>query len=405
MKVVWILPKWPYPDNDGAKKAHMALLKNWPKEYPLDLVVFSNDIKTQDEIHTLQKLIGFNNLLVLPYSRLSNALLFLLSLFSIHSLPATVKRFVTKRALSLWNAWSKSRQWDVLILDGLHAAGLVFDASKKRAFSKAQILCLRAHNVESELWEQAQMRAPVFYKWVYKKEKKRMQAFEKSVIAQCDVLVPVSDVDSDKFTLLNDNVVTHVAPIGMDWARPPHAVEVSQTIELLFIGRMDWLPNRQGLEWFLKEVWPFLTANKALRLHVVGSHASPELIKRMLNSSNVIYHAEVPEVDSYYDQVALTIIPILIGSGTRVKAIESARYGRSFISTAKGIEGIALRSGVDFIEANSKDEWISALNALTGDKCVRLGQAIHANLKQTYDKKTIQNDFVALLSTLLKSKH
>jgi hypothetical protein len=193
----------------------------------------------------------------------------------------------------------------------------------------------------------------------------------------------------------------------MDWVETIQPIKASGALELLFIGRMDWLPNSQGLNWFLDGVWPFLksSTNQSFTLHVIGSHASQSLIKRLKNTSGVIYHAHVPNVGQYYDQVAITIIPILIGSGTRVKAIESAQYGRSFISTTKGIEGILLSPEIDFIEANSKEEWIHALNALTVEKCAHLGKNIYDNLEKKYDRQLIQNHFIALLNTLIQNKN
>jgi polysaccharide biosynthesis protein PslH len=403
MKIVWILPKWPYPATDGAKKAHMALLQNWPKESILDLVIYTNEQKSPEEIEELRQLIGFNQLLLLPYTKMPKFVIFFLSLFSSNPLPTTVKRFASKKAKSSWMSWSKDKRWDVLVVDVLHPAGLFLEKNNTWSLPKVNTVCLRAHNVESEIWDQTHERGASLLKWILNIEKKRMSSFEKSFLNICDLIVPVSQVDAEKFKALNKRPSSVIpVPIGLKWINSIAQVNPSNDLELLFIGRLDWYPNEEGLSWFLEEVWPEIVENKhkTIMLHVIGSHGKGKLIKKIQSAPNVIYHGQVDDLTPFYHRVMLTIIPIFIGSGTRVKAIESALYGRSFISTTKGIEGVELCPDVDFIEANTKDDWIKAIEGLTINTCTTLGQHVHMKMKETYDKDIIQTQFVSQLKSI-----
>lgn len=407
MKIVWMLPKWPYPAVDGAKKAHMALLKNWPEKSSLDLVIYTNETKSQEEIDELKRLIGFNQLVLLPYLKLPKFLIFFLSLFSLNPLPTTVKRFASKKAKLLWQAWSRDKHWDILVVDGLHPAGIFAAKDNSWTFPKTSTIGLRAHNVESEIWDKAYQGDNALLKWIFNIEKSRMAKFEKSFINICDVIVPVSEVDAEKFKSLSHGHSSIIpAPIGVECVNLPVPVSSSINIELLFIGRLDWYPNETGLLWFLEEVWPMVikNKNKNVILHVIGGHGKAKLIKKLNASQNVIYHGQVKDVTPFYNQAAISIIPIFIGSGTRVKAIESALHGRSFISTTKGIEGVVLRPDIDYIEANTKDDWINAIATLSINTCASLGRRIHMKMKEDYDQDSIQTKFLTQLNLVVDSK-
>lgn len=401
MKVLWVLPKWPYPAIDGATKAHMALLQNWPKNISLDLIVYTDKTKTQDEIDTLKKVIGFENLILLPYTKTPRIVTILCSFFLSNPLPTTVKRFTNKKAIHQWENWISDKTWDCVVFDGLHPTALqLFTIQKKYA----DTIILRAHNVETELWEQAIHSAPFMLQWIYKIEKKRMQAFESSIYALCDLIVAVSQIDANIIRKYNPYVKIEVSPIGIDLSNTPPPMPQNETLELLFIGRLDWYPNVEGLQWFLEEIWPMLPSKnqRAIRLHIIGSFASSHLASKLNNIKNVMYHGKVMDLEPFYQKAVLTIIPILIGSGTRVKAIESAQFGRSFISTTKGIEGIALTPQSDFIEANTSHEWIESIASLSLENCATMGKNVRDAIKKNYDRQVIQEQFIGFLQQLTK---
>ena len=407
MKLLWVLPKWPYPAVDGATKAHMALLENC--QCDLDLVIFSDKPHSEEDIKKLKAIIGFSSLLILPLNSKSKNWLVLTSLFKKYSLPTTVKKFVSQVALEKFQDWSASKSWTHMVLDGLHPAGL-FCLTKLNDFQwnlpKVQFIITRTHNVEAELWQQVRDKSSIFTKWIYRIEELRMINFEKSIYEKSNLIVPVSNIDATKIKLLTPNAKISPSFIGMKWKTEPlpfPALSQSSELNLLFIGRLDWYPNTEGLKWFLEKIWTALiNKRQTITLNIVGGFYSNEFKKFCLSFPNVHFHGRVDEVESYYQKSHLTIIPIWTGSGTRVKAIESAQFARSFITTKKGIEGVELLAGEDYLESEIENEWIEKLATITPLECQKLGEILFGHGKNTYDQLKIQRDFMTNLQGLKK---
>jgi glycosyltransferase involved in cell wall biosynthesis len=113
-----------------------------------------------------------------------------------------------------------------------------------------------------------------------------------------------------------------------------------QPTDLLFVGSLGYLPNEEGILWFISEVMPLLPE---VKLTIVGTFPSPQL--RALESENIRIAAHVPQVDSWYASAAVAIVPLFAGSGTRTKILEAWAHGLPVVSTTVGIEGIKETGG------------------------------------------------------------
>ena len=403
MRVLWFLPKWPHPAIDGATSAHMALLQHWFKNLNvnLDIVVFGDSSKSESEILAFKNIVGFQNLLQLPMLSTPKELLVLTSFFADMPLPATVKKFASNKAKNKFKNWSQNKEWSHIVFDGLHPAALFLERGKWD-FPKTQFICTRTHNVEVELWSQMREKSRGPMKWIYKREEAKMLFFEKSLYEATDLIAPVSLIDAEKIKHILPRAEIYPTSIGMDWSYNPKKIS-GDKIHLLFIGRLDWYPNHEGLLWFLDEVWPHVVAQRSdIHLSIVGGFASANLIEKFHNAENLQFLGKVPDVAPYYEAASLSIIPIWTGSGTRVKAIESAKFGRSFIATAKGIEGVPLTKGLDYVEEDNKFQWIHFLTHITLEECQRLGDNLHKSARSNFDQEVIQKNFCARILGLNK---
>jgi glycosyltransferase involved in cell wall biosynthesis len=172
-------------------------------------------------------------------------------------------------------------------------------------------------------------------------------------------------------------------------------------MKLLFVGRLDWYPNVEGLNWFLDKVWPVISHKRPeLTLDIVGGFGSETLIEKIKVQKNIRYHGRVPDVSAFYQQCTITIIPIWTGSGTRVKAIEAAKFARSFITTTKGIEGVELTAGRDYLLADDEQSWIESLLNLASHNAKQLGQSAQENAGIKYDQEFLRKRFLELLERL-----
>ncbi|MFZ4700437.1 MAG: glycosyltransferase, partial [Candidatus Methylumidiphilus sp.] len=221
--------------------------------------------------------------------------------------------------------------------------------------------------------------------------------FEKKICASCRVVFPVSSVDGDIFKGMVKGTEIVALPIGI--ARPTGTQPVEFTPgsprRILFVGRLDWPPNRDGLRWLLEKVWPMAILQAPdLELTIIGS-GDGEWLKPCLQLPGVRFLGRVESVAPYYAQSLASIVPIFYGSGTRVKAIESSLHYRPCISTAIGVEGIGLESGVHYFQAETEDEWTDVLVSFRPEQAREFGLCAFELARANFDPRRIAEKFLA----------
>ena len=392
MKILWLSPRVPLPDHTGATKATLSLIEEIRKIDPaiyLNIICLSDELPSQEIISEIEQRTQTSKNLYLtknPKPFGSQGLAFIADKFKNPGIPFTFSRCKSERIESEILKWNHGRSWDVTVVDGLHAAEMV--NLKDSRFGK---IVHRSHNVEADLWRQVyQKQTNPFKRFVFKREFDLFDKYE-SHFSKNSLTLTVSQTDADRMKELGYTSHAQSLPIGMRMADKALTFSKQDKISLLFVGRLDWHPNKDGLIWFLNNVWPKVDQNR-LSLTVVGSGESQYL--NQYEASNLQVHRSVPELKSYYTKSNLTLIPLFMGSGTRVKAIESAAYGRSFIATPLGIEGVPVIPGQEYIEATTADEWIKALNNLTYSECETLGQKIQQKIKLQFDQREVAKLFL-----------
>jgi hypothetical protein len=263
-------------------------------------------------------------------------------------------------------------------------------------------LIYRAHNCEGDIWERKL--GTVTTPWI--KPLLRFQAtlvrsFENSLAAAAAAVATVSEEDGLAFRREVPDAREEVVPIGYEFLSiPPYPA--GPDVGILFLGRLDWAPNREGLTWFLTHVWPVVSARRTdLRLTIAGSGESAWLIPLLKEARQVRFLGRVPTVDRLYEESCTSIVPLFYGSGTRVKVIEACRFGRPCISTALGVEGVGLEPDRSYIRAESAEEWQNALISFDPSRGVRIGEAAYVGAKERFEARTAAERFRTVLDTVV----
>jgi glycosyltransferase involved in cell wall biosynthesis len=175
----------------------------------------------------------------------------------------------------------------------------------------------------------------------------KVERFEARALGAADVVIAVSEEDGERIRALGQTHV-HVVPNGVDAAtfapRPQTPVTPGS---LLFVGSLDWRPNLDAVTYFLDEIQAPLGALRPdARLTVVGRHPPDWLVKRVAASEGVALAASVPDVRPYVAAAAVSIVPLRIGGGSRLKICEALAMGRPVVSTSVGAEGLDLGDGI-----------------------------------------------------------
>lgn len=145
---------------------------------------------------------------------------------------------------------------------------------------------------------------------------------------------------------------------------------------LLFVGALGYAPNRDGLLWFLSEVWPRLRAETkgAVRLRVVGAPIPAELAE-LDGRNGVEFLGAVPDLAPIYQAATLALAPLRTGGGTRLKIIEAVAHCIPVVSTSLAARGLGFAAGDSMWLADSPLEFSDAILAALADPKARQTRA------------------------------
>ncbi len=170
----------------------------------------------------------------------------------------------------------------------------------------------------------------------------------------------------------------------------PLPTPVPESPTLLFLGTYRYRPNVEAVEFLLDKIWPRIrTAAPNANLIVAGS--LPERI-RFFNSETpgVEFTGYVSDLDMLYGRSRVICCPVQSGSGTRIKILEAAAYGRPIVATSIGAYGLQMKEGRDLLVCDDPRAFADACVRLLRDTalCNRLGEAAKATVSRYYTRNS-----------------
>ncbi|MGP0064404.1 MAG: glycosyltransferase [Isosphaeraceae bacterium] len=235
-----------------------------------------------------------------------------------------------------------------------------------------------AHNVESLIWQRYHENETAFpRRWYIKQQWRKFERFERRAFTAATRVVAVSEPDAmlirDRFVGRHVDVVDN----GVDRDHFEAVQPAPDTRTILFLGSLDWRPNRDAVELLLDRIFPAVrTAEASARLCLVGRRPPEALVKRVRESAGVELHADVPDVRPFLAQSRVMTVPLRIGGGSRLKILEAMAAGLPVISTRVGAEGLELVPGEHYLAADEPEAMADALVACLRDP--RPAQALAA---------------------------
>ncbi len=279
-------------------------------------------------------------------------------------------------------------KYDAIMIDFSYFGGI----SGILKFNNGQIFICNAHNVEHRILEQSHSRKLDFVErnWA-KMQIELMKQTEKLCINLSNQVLCCSELDKSEFKKLDSNAKIEVVPNGVDidYFKPTEQ-HVSNPI-LLFTGTMNYYPNIEAINWFILEVLPKIMLSVAnVKLIVAGRDASSLL---NIDKSSVILINNPEDMRPFFDLSSIVIVPLRIGSGTRLKILEAASMGKAIVTTTLGCEGLSDINSEVLITADTADEMITSILALLNDQQRRskIGQSAQRWVSERYSWNKIQN--------------
>jgi glycosyltransferase involved in cell wall biosynthesis len=289
---------------------------------------------------------------------------------------------------------------DVTVVEFAGLADLV-DA-KPRGDASRWVCTL--HNLGSGMARQAAVAAPGRrQQWLWERDAAAADRFERSVLARFDQTVAVSDEDAAHLRdTAPDRPRPWMVPNGVDLERyRPSPLPTAPSA--VFTGALYTAPNQDGVVWLCDEILPALRAlSPAAEVSVVGARPLPPVVEACARAG-VPLHADVDAVVPFLERARVALVPLRIGTGTRLKALEALAAGRPVVGTSIGLGGLGLADGRHALFADDAGEIAAAVDRLFRDDALAAELALEGRrlVEAHYGWAGIARRFGDLLEALV----
>ncbi|MGZ4060364.1 MAG: glycosyltransferase family 4 protein [Bacteroidia bacterium] len=398
MKILQICSKIPFPPKDGGSIAMNIITQGLMKEGN-EVKVFAINtpkhfIKTEEIDSDYRKKTNYESVFI---DTSVKPLAAFFNLFSKRSY--NIIRFYSKDFEAKLIEILLKESFDIIHLESLWVTPYL-DTIRK--YSKAKIV-LRSHNVEFMIWERLAENCsnPVKKKYL-ELLAKRLKKYENNLLNNYDGIAFITEQDAVTYKKAGCRIPVIHLPFGIDLEKYKQDKSKTENLSVFHIGAMDWEPNVDGINWFLKNVWEkVLAKNSSIKLYLAG-RKMPEQLKKV-ELKNVIVVGEVEDAQEFINSKSIMIVPLSSGGGMRIKIIEGMALEKTIVSTAIGAEGIEYSTGKNILIANTADEFADAINKCINDNAFveNIGRNARMLIEERYDNKIICNKLITFYKTLI----
>lgn len=362
MKILHLLPYIPTPPTFGGALRIYHILKHLHKHHDVTVAGFSNSGDPAVFFESFPVLKDKAHFLTyLPDKRLRRLTQFY-ALFTGHS-----HWFTTVSSGSMQQLIDRllAKQPFDVIQSEFPTMG-IFDFSKSNA---AKIL--DAHNVEYDNFKRmANLERSKIRRFFYRRECEKFYNEEIEVCRKQTAIFTTSGRDRDLFNEDIPKVPKFVIPNGVDTTYFCPSPEEPEHHSLVFTGMMGYVPNYDGILYFLDKILPFIRQEiPCVKTYIVGKNP-PKMLKQRA-SGDIVVTGFVEDVRPWVWKSRVYVVPLRMGGGTRLKVLEALAMKKPVVTTTIGCEGIDVRHGETALIANEPEAFSEAVVRLFRDRALR----------------------------------
>ena len=388
LQILVLSSKFPYPLKDGgaiatfqcyeglkqhAKKVHILSFnttKHFVHEQDIPKDVFPDGDYTLVQIDTKPSRWGaIKNLFLSPKP---------------YILVRFKSRSFSKRLSELLSQYS----FDLVQIEGLYMLQYIEDIRKH---SGAKI-AFRAHNLEHQIWEQLANNSSSLLKKIYLHAlSRRIHRYELTNLDRYDMLLPISKDDAEFYKNLGSKKPLKVIPSGFNFTEDRFLSLSPGLSRFFFIGSLEWKPNQEGLIWFLENCWSCLKLKlSGAELHIAGRNAPGWLIDK-IGLPGIFFHGEIESSIAFMKDKDVMIVPLLSGSGMRIKIIEAFMYSKAVVATSIAAKGTNSEHGKHVRIADEPEKFVEEIINLVTNRNLFITQVEEANMmaRLNFNNETI----------------
>ena len=340
MKTLWVNSNFMHPTTKGGQIRTLEMLRHLHRWHEIHYVAIVNPAQPEGPSRAHEY---SHKSYPFPYhvpSKTSPAFYaqLLRGLFS--PTPVAVERFHPPGMRAFLEDLIRKERFDCAVVDHLAPTSYFPDLPHAIFFQ---------HNVETVIWRRRVEHAPDPLRRAYfRLQADRMYHYERRVSQASGHIVAVSQTDAAEMRRLFDVTRVTGIPTGVNieyftGGTGASACQPDQTADLVFVGSMDWLPNVDGILYFVREILPLIRqVRPETTLAIVGRTPPPKITQLAAQDPAIQVTGTVPDIRPYLWTSAVSIVPLRIGGGTRLKIYEAMAAQIPVVSTTIGAEGLSV---------------------------------------------------------------
>lgn len=392
MKILWICPFFLHPTDRGAQIRTLGTLKELNNRHEIHFAALNDPRNIEGPQRSSEYSSRHISVAHCAPGRGSLGIVPQLACSIVNPMPMAVSRYASNELKLKIDALIAAEHYDSIVCDFLAAAPNLTDLG----------LCvLFQHNVETTIWQRhAQQSSSPLKKAFFQMQANKMQAYEKEVCKRSKHVIAVSDIDALRMRhMFGIENVTSV-PTGVDVEYFATRGVAPHTSDIVFCGSMDWLPNVDAVEYFLSEVLPRIHEQiPGATFTIAGRSPDARVLKAVQGRTGVSVTGKVQDMRPYLWGSTISIVPIRIGGGTRLKIYECMAAGVPVVSTTVGAEGLRYQDGVDIVIADDPGGFAAACVRLLSEDAARRSIAANAlaQVQARLSWEAVSREFEAIL--------